>query len=107
MRFARRKADSNHQDIIQGLEQWGASVLDLSAVGGGCPDLLVGWRNINLLVEVKRPGLEQVRKRGRRQAGTDQRQQTFAESWRGIPVLRATTTEAVIQRLQSLAGAYS
>ena len=31
----------------------GASVLILSAVGKGCPDLLVGWRGENLLVECK------------------------------------------------------
>ena len=52
MRRAAR-VDANHADIVQAFKQMGATVLDLSRVGGGCPDLLVGYRGANVLVEVK------------------------------------------------------
>lgn len=35
------KVDANHAGIVKALRQAGANVLDLSAVGKGCPDLLV------------------------------------------------------------------
>lgn len=52
-RRAARK-DGNHNDIVAGLEKAGFSVLDLSRLGDGCPDLLVCWGERQLLVEVKR-----------------------------------------------------
>jgi hypothetical protein len=39
-RYAHR-VDSNQADIVQALRQAGYTVQDLSAVGGGVPDLLV------------------------------------------------------------------
>lgn len=38
---------------MHALRQCGACVLDLSRVGQGCPDLLVGYRGVNILVEAK------------------------------------------------------
>lgn len=35
------KVDSNHPAIVKALRDAGCGVLDLSAVGKGCPDLLV------------------------------------------------------------------
>lgn len=35
------KVDGNHAAIVSALRQAGCGVLDLSAVGKGCPDLLV------------------------------------------------------------------
>jgi hypothetical protein len=54
-RFAkvRRKPDANQADIVAALKCCGASVLDLSSVGGGCPDLLVGFHGADRLLEVK------------------------------------------------------
>ena len=48
-----RRVDANQPAVVRALRAVGATVQDLSAVGGGCPDLLVGWRGINLAVEVK------------------------------------------------------
>jgi hypothetical protein len=39
-RYARR-TDKPHSAIVQALRRLGCSVVDLSRVGGGCPDLLV------------------------------------------------------------------
>lgn len=37
------KVDANHADVVRALRSIGCGVLDLSAVGKGCPDLLVVW----------------------------------------------------------------
>lgn len=50
MRRAAR-IDANHVAIVDALRAVGASVQTLSAKG--VPDLLVGWRGRNLLLEVK------------------------------------------------------
>ena len=50
----KHKTDDNQQEIIDALRAIGASVQDLSKVGGGCPDILVGFRG-NHLLEIKNP----------------------------------------------------
>ena len=45
--------DKNQSDIVKALRDVGASVTLLHAVGGGVPDLLVGYRQENYLLEVK------------------------------------------------------
>lgn len=52
MRRAAR-IDANHTIIVNALRQVGASVQDLANVGKGCPDLIVGYRGNNYLIEVK------------------------------------------------------
>lgn len=50
------KVDFNHAEIVKALRQAGCCVLDLSAVGHGCPDLLVtepAYPFDSLLVEIK------------------------------------------------------
>jgi hypothetical protein len=55
MVMARRAArvDDNQGDIVKALRDMGCSVLPLHTVGAGCPDLLIGYDTINLLLEVK------------------------------------------------------
>jgi hypothetical protein len=47
------KIDSNHLEIVAALRGIGAYVMSLASVGGGCPDLLVGFRGHTFLVEIK------------------------------------------------------
>lgn len=47
------KIDRNQPEIVQALRKVGASVQSLSSVGKGVPDLLVGFRGSNFLLEVK------------------------------------------------------
>ncbi len=47
------KVDRNQAEIVSALRAAGASVQTLHAVGGGVPDLLVGYEGNNLLLEVK------------------------------------------------------
>jgi hypothetical protein len=47
------RIDSTHNAIVCALRDMGASVTSLAAVGLGVPDLVVGWRRENFLLEVK------------------------------------------------------
>lgn len=47
------RKDANHADIVNALRKFGWSVLDLAAMGSGCPDLLIGRRGKTQLAEIK------------------------------------------------------
>lgn len=47
------KVDDNQNEIVAALRKVGASVQPLHAVGQGCPDILVGFRRQNYLIEIK------------------------------------------------------
>jgi len=49
----RPRTDGNQGVIVEALIAAGASVQILAGVGMGCPDLLVGFRGVNYLIEVK------------------------------------------------------
>ena len=77
--FSKRRVDGNHKEIVKAVEQAGCSVLSLADKGHGCPDLLVGFRGDNYLVEVKNGA----------GALTDD-QQRFINKWRGqVMVIRS------------------
>ena len=48
-----RAVDANQAVIVDALRDMGCTVQLLHKVGQGCPDLLVGFRGANLLIEVK------------------------------------------------------
>jgi len=48
-----KKVDSNQTRVVKALRELGATVQHLHAVGRGCPDLLVGYKGSNYLLEVK------------------------------------------------------
>lgn len=50
---SRGRVDANQAAIVKALRAAGRRVLVLSAVGKGCPDLLVSWPGHNLLMECK------------------------------------------------------
>ena len=72
------KIDANHQEIVAALQQLGATVQDLSQVAKGCPDILVGWRGVNYLMEIK-----PSRKRNYKDGGLNSKQVKWHEKWRG------------------------
>jgi hypothetical protein len=49
----RSESDSHQRAIVAAFERGGASVVDLSQLGFGVPDLLVGYKGVTELVEVK------------------------------------------------------
>ena len=96
MRRAAR-TDANQEAIVAALRAAGASVQQLSAVGKGCPDLLVGWRGQNWLMECK----DGRKTPGNRPLTDDQ--ETWMKSWRGQVhvVLGPVDAVALIRKEQS------
>lgn len=48
-----KQVDANQAAVVAALRAAGATVQHLHEVGQGCPDLLVGFRGRNYLVEIK------------------------------------------------------
>ena len=88
MRLAARR-DANHSEIVRALEQIGCSVLDLSRVGGGCPDLLVARNGRTMLLEIKDGAKPPSRRRLRGN------QQDFFARWNGEAYRVTTVDEAM------------
>jgi hypothetical protein len=76
MRRAAR-TDSNQEAIVAALRAAGATVQQLSAVGKGCPDLLVGHGGQNWLLECK----DGAKTPGNRPLTGDQKE--WIGNWRG------------------------
>ncbi len=47
------RIDKNQKEIVAFFRSYGATVAHLHEVGKGCPDLCVGYKGENLLVEIK------------------------------------------------------
>lgn len=95
------RKDDNHDHIVDALERFGVEVLDLSAVGGGCSDLLCYRRATGLLrlLEIKNPEttVRMHRKATRKLSKTEQRQVDFA---RRFPVWRVLTVKQALEAMQ-------
>jgi hypothetical protein len=83
------KVDANQSEIVQAARDVGASVLILSSVGNGCPDLLIGYDGINLLIEVK----DGSKPPSARRLTPDQ--VTFFEQWEGQKCVVESADEMV------------
>jgi hypothetical protein len=83
MRWGAR-SDANQKEIVQELKNRGVSVHLLSRVGGGCPDLLLGYNHRNYLVELKVKG-EKLR----------QNQIDWHREWKG-DAFQATCVEEIM-----------
>lgn len=83
------RKDSNHTELERQIRALGATTLDLSGVGRSAPDLLVGWRGHNILLEIKTES-------GRLSPG----QIRWHREWRGnVHVIR--TFEDVLRMLEA------
>ena len=85
----RGRVDQNQKEIVKGLRDEGASVEILSNVGGGVPDLLVGWNGKNFLLEVK----STVTNYGR--SGLNSMQQDWFSKWNGHASVVSSLEEAI------------
>ena len=83
------KVDANQAEIVKALRAVGAKVQSLAAVGDGCPDLLVGFRGLNYLIEIK-DGDKPPSKR----ALTDDQVQWHA-AWTGQIAVAKSVSEAL------------
>ena len=84
------RTDGNQGDIVAALEAAGASVQSLAAVGNGCPDLLVGYRSINYVIEVKDPAQPACKRR------LNSHQKPWHAEWRGRAHLVETVDQALL-----------
>lgn len=83
------KIDANQPEIVEALRAVGASVQPLHTVGGGVPDLLVGWRGANLLMEVK----DGSKPPSARELTPPQ--QKWHQTWRGQRIVVTSKAEAL------------
>lgn len=88
MRRAAR-TDANHAEIVAALRAVGATVRSLAAVGSGVPDLLVGFRGTNVLLEVK----DGRKPPSARKLTPDE--ERFLATWRGRAVVVESVSEAL------------
>jgi hypothetical protein len=89
MSRTRSRTDDNQLLIVQSLRQHGASVQPLHTVGKGCPDLLVGFKGANYLLEIK-DGLKSPSKR---KLTLDQ--SAWHEVWAGSVTIVTNVAEAI------------
>jgi hypothetical protein len=95
MRRAAR-VDDNQPSIVKALRKMGATVELLHQVGSGCPDLLVGFRQRTILIELKDGD----------KAPSDRRltpdQLKWHSEWRGGPLAVVCDVDGAIRALKSL-----
>jgi hypothetical protein len=93
MTYYKKRVDENQNQIIHTFIALGATVLNLSRVGQGCPDLLIGYKGKHsILVEVKS---------NERKPFTEP-QVKFMQNWRGGPVSRIDSVDAAIRLIKML-----
>jgi hypothetical protein len=96
----RSKHDGNHDEIVEALEDVGCIVVDLSAVGGGCPDILVWRRSTGMLrlLEIKNPETtaKTHRKVDRKLTETEIKQEAFRSL---VPVWVVKTVDEALEAM--------
>ena len=95
MRRAAR-TDGNHAAIVAALRKIGATAFSLAAVGNGCPDMVVGYRGVNLLLEVK-DGARPPSERSLTAA-----QKEFFAAWAGQAAVVISASDAVTFVVETL-----
>ena len=88
----KKRVDENQKMLIHTFIALGASVLNLSTVGRGCPDLLIGYKGKSVLVEVKRDI----------KSSFTEPQVKFMQEWRGGAVSRIDSVDAAIRLIKML-----
>lgn len=96
MRYGAKK-DANHADIVDAMRKCGATVHDLSTMGGGVPDVIAWVKDQWRLVEVKNP------KTGYGRRGLNKLQSKWLSQWRGGPVY---VLKSVDDALKFVAGEF-
>lgn len=85
MRF--KKVDANQSEIVKTFKALGCSVVDLSSVGRGCPDLVIGINKMTIFVEIKSSA----------KASYTSHQIEWMQNWRGGTVARIDSIDAAVR----------
>ena len=82
----RRKArvDTNQREIVNFAKKHGATVAHLHTLGRGIPDLLIGYRGRNYLVEIKTEN-----------GNLTSDEKKFFDNWRGSAAVVASKTDLI------------
>ena len=83
--------DARRAALIAAFEDAGATVVSLARVGGGCPDLLIGYQGQIALCETQGPG-----------APLSDERLAWYGAWRGPAVTVLRSTEDVARVLEAL-----
>jgi hypothetical protein len=68
-----KKVDTNQPELTEKLRKLGFSVFITSDLGKGYPDINVGWKGLNFLIEIKPDDKARLTKR----------EQNFFDTWQG------------------------
>ncbi|HEX6427989.1 MAG TPA: hypothetical protein VF008_09905 [Niastella sp.] len=85
-----KRVDDNQAKIVEQLRRLGVTVQHLHTIGQGCPDLLLGVRGRNFLIELKDSEKTESQKRL-----TDDEKEFF-NTWRG-QVNKCETLEDILK----------
>lgn len=91
--------DGNHHAIVKKFLRMGASVIDLSQVGRGKCDLLIGHCGVDQLVEVKLPV---GRFGGTAHSKLNNRQVAFTHKWMGREPVVVRTEQDVEELIREI-----
>ena len=80
------RTDENQKTIVEILRKHHMEVQHLHSVGKGCPDLLVGYKGVNVLLEIKRDETKKL----------TPDQVIWHHNWRGQVATVATAEEALM-----------
>jgi len=89
------RVDNNQKEIVSALEAVGATVLVAGKVCKGFPDLIVGYRGVNYLLEIKNPATWY----GRR--GLNPNQIDWHAGWKG-PIAIVTCVQQALTVIGAL-----
>ena len=95
MRRAAR-VDDNQSEIVATFRRLGASVAILSGVGQGVPDILIGYRGRDALVEIK----DGAKPPSKRRLTKDEAE--FHQKWTGRPVEIVETVEQAVSLIAAM-----
>lgn len=87
-----KKVDVNQKEIVKAFRQLGATVIDLSKVGKGVPDVIVGYKDRTIFVEIKSGS----------KAKFTPHQIEFINEWRGGKIERVETVDDVVKIINSI-----
>ena len=85
-----KRVDANQKEIVRQLRQLGLSVRHLHMVGDGLPDIIVGHRKQNFLIEIK-----DGKKAKSKKKLTDDEQEFF-DTWKG-QVAKCETLDEILK----------
>ena len=84
-----KRIDANQHEIVDTLRKGGATVLILSSLGKGAPDILIGHRGTNHLAEIKDGS------KPKSQQKLTPPEAKFFETWRGNVLILRTMDDAI------------